>query len=562
MKKIFGYFKGERKIWAFIALIISSTFCNIADPYLNGLLVNSLSEKRFLDMIGFSILIAVVSIALAAMRYGINYIAVSVETSVSKKLESDLCRKTLNIKEAFLKDFKSGELSSIAKDDPSEMLSDCIKVFMAGFGILSSVTVAIYVAFLNFWCFLLYAIFFIIIFAYQKISLKKEQKNKITEKSKNDSAKSIVNQIFRGIADIKILNLKDAILDKYVNILDSEINSQKEKEKTRSGNRLFCNVAYQVYTLFFMLLGVFLLTTNKISIQTFITIYLYRSYMYSLLFDVAEMRSNIVDIKTLAGRINKILSIDENKVESFGNISGTSEKNSIEFSNVTFSYDSGELLKNISLKIHQGEIIGLVGASGSAKTTLIKLLSRQLDPCSGEIYVNGHNINNYSYKGYTDIVSVASQQPFVFSCSIRENLLMVKPNATEAEMWHALEKTRIIGYVKSLKDGLDTVINESLNLSGGQLQRIALARLFLKNTPIIVLDEATAALDNKTQAEITKMIHAESSNHIFVIIAHRIEAIKSANKIIFMKNGKIADEGTHQELLAKNSDYVALTSNK
>lgn len=98
--------------------------------------------------------------------------------------------------------------------------------------------------------FLLYAIFFIIIFAYQKISLKKEQKNKITEKSKNDSAKSIVNQIFRGIADIKILNLKDAILDKYVNILDSEINSQKEKEKTRSGNRLFCNVAYQVYTLF------------------------------------------------------------------------------------------------------------------------------------------------------------------------------------------------------------------------------------------------------------------------------------------------------------------------
>ena len=139
---------------------------------------------------------------------------------------------------------------------------------------------------------------------------------------------------------------------------------------------------------------------------------------------------------------------------------------------------------------------------------------------------------------------------------------MVKPNATEAEMWHALEKTRIIGYVKSLKDGLDTVINESLNLSGGQLQRIALARLFLKNTPIIVLDEATAALDNKTQAEITKMIHAESYNHIFVIIAHRIEAIKSANKIIFMKNGKIAGEGNHQELLAKNSDYVALTSNK
>lgn len=142
-----------------------------------------------------------------------------------------MCRKTLNIKEVFLKDFKSGELSSIAKDDPSKMLSDCIKVFMAGFGILSSVTVAIYVAFLNFWCFLLYSIFFIIIFAYQKISLKQEQKNKIAEKSKNDSAKSIVNQIFRGIADIKILNLKDAILDKYVNILDSEINSQKSKKK-------------------------------------------------------------------------------------------------------------------------------------------------------------------------------------------------------------------------------------------------------------------------------------------------------------------------------------------
>lgn len=101
MKNIFGYFKGERKIWVFIALIISSTFCNIANPYLNGLLVDSLSEKRFLDMVELSILIAVVTIALAAMRYGINCVAVSVKTSVSKKLESDLCRKTLDIKGAF-----------------------------------------------------------------------------------------------------------------------------------------------------------------------------------------------------------------------------------------------------------------------------------------------------------------------------------------------------------------------------------------------------------------------------------------------------------------------------
>ena len=561
MKKFFNYFKGEKLIGVFFVLVLSSTVFSVAEPYLTGRLVEALTEQNFGKMVYVAIAIAIVATSYAVQKYGVNRISVVIRTRISKRLESDLCQRALNIKGQFLGDFKSGELTSITKQNPSEMMGKLGNIVMSGFATLASVAVACYVAFLNIWCFLLYVTFFLIIFIFQNNSLKKEKHNSDKGKNVADSGKSLVNQIFRGIADIKVLNLKDAIFGKYLGILDSEIESEKNQTKARAANRLFCNVAFEVYTLVFLGLGIWLMTTEQMSVSTFITIYLYRSYMYSLMFNVAEIRSEWQDVKVLTERINRVLAIDETKIEKFGNINGTqADEHSINFSNVSFSYGEGELLQNISLNMEQGEVIGLVGASGSAKTTLIKLLSRQLEPNSGEIKVDGQNINDYSEKGYTDIVSVASQQPFVFACSIRENMLMVKPHATESEMWKALEKAKIYGFVKSLDNGIDTIITESLNLSGGQLQRIALARLFLKNTPIIILDEATSALDNQTQKQIINVISEESNEHIFIIIAHRIEAVKNADRIIFMKNGKIADEGRHEEMLEKNPDYAKLTA--
>lgn len=563
IKRFMGYFKGEKMAFIFFVLTLFSTILNVLEPYMNGRLVEALTNKNFAEMAKAAILIAIIATSYALIRYVANKTSVTLKTRIRKRIESDLCKKALEIKAKFLEDFKSGELTSITKENPEEFVENLADILMSAFSVLSAVAVAAYVAYLNIWCLFLYIAFFLVVFFYQNASLKKEKNNADKGKKEGDSGKSLVNQIFKGIADIKVLNMKDVILNKYLGILDTEIEAQKNQSTARFANRLFCNIAFEVYTFLFIILGVLLMTKDMMQIQTFITIYLYRSYMYSLVFAVAEIRSKIVEVRSLTDRMNKVLSIEDNKIEQFGEVdTPQSETHTIEFTNVSFAYGENYVLKSISLTVKQGEIIGIVGESGSAKTTVIKLASRLLEPIEGTIEVDGRNIYEYSQKGYTELVSLASQQPFVFAFTIRENLLMVKPNASETEMWKALEKAQIIGFVKSLEKGLDTIITESMNLSGGQLQRIALARLFLKNTPIIILDEATSALDNKTQDQITQVIKSESSNHIFIIIAHRIEAVKDAHRIVFMDKGSIADEGTHEELCQRNPDYLKLTTTR
>lgn len=561
MKRFLVYFKGERLIVCFILFTIISTVVNVFDPVFNSKLVEALTNQQFDYMVIWAAAAFFVTLECALLRYGMTRLSVALRTEISKKLCKDLCEKALNIKGMFIDEFESGELTNITKENPSEMMEKINNIVTSVFGTLASTVVVVYVAFLNIWCFILFAVFFLIIFLCQSPSLRKEKKNTDKGKKKGDSAKTLVNQMYRGIADIKIFDLKNEILGRYIDVLDSEVEATKEKTKTRATNRMFTNIMFELYTFASLCLGCYLMTNRKLEVATFITIFLFRGHMYRLIFDLAEIRSEFGEVKILMERISKILFIDEYKLEKFGNINGTNaDKHWILFSNVTFSYGNGDLLKNITFEIQQGEVIGLVGGSGSAKTTLIKLLSRYLEPNSGLIEVDGIDINKYSTKGYTDIISVASQQPFVFSCSIRENLLMVKPNATEAEMYKALEKVSMLGFVNSLKDGLDTIITETLNLSGGQLQRIALARLFLKNTPIIVLDEATSAVDNRTQSEITNLIKAEAKHHIFIIIAHRIEAVKDADRILFLNNGIVEDEGKHYELVERNSNYSNIVS--
>lgn len=561
MKRFLAYFKGEKLIVVFVILISLSTILNVFDPVFNSKLVAALTDKKFDSMVMWATAALIVTLACAFLRYGMTRISVAIRTNISKKLCTDLCEKALNIKGKFIDEFESGELTSITKENPSEMMERLNNIVTDAFGALASIVVVVYVAFLNIWCFILFAVFFLIIFLCQNPSLKREKKNADKGKKKGDSAKTMVNQMYRGIADIKIFDLKNEIIDRYCNVLDSEVEAAKEKAKAKATNRVFANVMFEVYTFASLCLGCYLMQNLKMEVAVFITIFLFRGHMYRLVFELSDIRSEWEEVKSLMERISKVLFIDESKLEKFGTINGSKADNHyIKFSEVSFSYGDGDLLKKVTAEIRQGEVVGLVGGSGSAKTTLIRLLSRYLEPNSGVIEVDGININKYSAKGYTDIISVASQQPFVFACSIRENLLMVKSNATEAEMYKSLEKVKMLGFVESLKDGLDTIITESLNLSGGQIQRIALARLFLKNTPIIILDEATSAVDNMTQNYITNLIKAESKNHIFIIIAHRMEAVKYTDRILFLNNGIIEDQGRHEELIERNKNYAKIVA--
>ena len=232
---------------------------------------------------------------------------------------------------------------------------------------------------------------------------------------------------------------------------------------------------------------------------------------------------------------------------------------SVEFKNVNFSYkkDSQEpVLKNINLQIQSGETIGVMGATGSAKTSLVNLISRLYDVADGEVLVGGHNVKEYDLQALRNQVSVVLQNNVLFSGTILDNLRWGKPEATEEECMNACRLACADEFIQRFPDGYQTHIEQGgTNVSGGQKQRLCIARALLKNPKILILDDSTSAVDTATDARIRKAFAEEIPNTTKFIIAQRISSIQNADRIIVMENGEVNGFGTHEELLENNEIY-------
>jgi subfamily B ATP-binding cassette protein MsbA len=233
----------------------------------------------------------------------------------------------------------------------------------------------------------------------------------------------------------------------------------------------------------------------------------------------------------------------------------------ISFEEVYFEYTNDRpVLKNFNLKVSKGETIALVGNSGGGKSTIVNLLPRFYDIQKGEIKIDGINIKNYSLESLRDKMAFVFQDNFLFSGTIRENILLGKHNASQAEIEESLKMAYLDDFVASLEKGLDTQIGErGILLSGGQKQRVAIARAFIKNAPVVILDEATSALDNKSESFVQKAIDNLMKDKTVFVIAHRLSTIKNANRIAVIHEGELVELGNHEELMGiDNGHYKTL----
>lgn len=372
----------------------------------------------------------------------------------------------------------------------------------------------------------------------------------------------LVNEIVRSERDIKSLNLDANLTDET----EKCCGGYKEISKKRNATDVFFwNFRQFLITIMLgvvSLVSIFLLKDGKLALTSFLYVLMNRNSISEVVWIAGNIANNFSEAKLSINRMFEILDDEKYPTEHFGEITPKTCEGKIEFKNVDFAYqDDGDkeetyVLKNLNFTIKPNTTVAFVGKSGSGKTTILNLISKLTDCKDGEVLLDNKNVKFLS-KGYLrENISMVNQFPYIFDNSIRNNLLMVKKDATEEELIKACKDASIWDFISSLPKGLDTNVGESgIKLSGGQKQRLAIARSLLRKTKVILFDESTSSLDNFAQAEIKKSIDALSKNSTVIIVAHRLSTIKNADKIYFLEKGNIKGEGTFEELFANNQDF-------
>ena len=310
--------------------------------------------------------------------------------------------------------------------------------------------------------------------------------------------------------------------------------------------------------LFIIPIGGIMLLNGKITISVYILFLLMSTIFLNSLRTLFELSESL---SFLLKGMEKIIEIFNEKEQKSGDISFPEHfSESLKYENVTFAYNKAKVINNFTLTIRAGTTTALVGPSGSGKTTIGLLAGRFWDIDEGKITIDGTDIKDISYESLMDNVSFVFQDTFMLHDTIYENIIMGK-NYTREEVENAAKKAQIHDFIMSLPDRYETKIGEGgVKLSGGEKQRISIARAILKNTPIVILDEVTSYSDIENEAKIQSALKTLLKGKTALIIAHRLYTIKNADNIVFMKKGQITEQGTHEELLRNRADYWHLWS--
>ncbi len=557
MKKYMSQIKKPLLFLLFFDLV--SSVINIFNPIVNAKLLTYLTSFNVKKAYIFAIILLFVSIsAILVNKLTIVFLR-KVQEKINYSIRFDMLQRLLHMKTKNFDETPSGEFQERIKTDPEDISKVFSIVQYNAFNLITEIVMLGYVLYLNIYMGLIFVIGLIIIYLYEKFAFIEYEKINNEYKKQREKNGTILNEILRGIRDIKFLGITKKINNIASESLDKQ--SKLDTKITLADTNIYntTDLMKAILTVVLIVFGIYLINNKSLSLTSFLIIFLYKTEIFSFIWSYTSLKEYLTKYKVAVKRINELFDTKKYQIEKFGTKKLENIKGNIEFKNVSFGYKDKEIIHSVSLKIKANDNVALVGKSGSGKSTLFNLLTKSYDDYSGKITIDNIDIKDLDQKSLRDSISIISQNPYMFNLTIKDNLKLLDKNVTNKEIIEACKIARIHDYIMSLPDKYDTLLGEGgVNLSGGQKQRLAIARALLKQSKILLFDEATSALDNITQNEIQGAINDISKDYTIITIAHRLSTIENSDKIYLLENGSIIGEGTHKELLKNNKHYKEL----
>ena len=550
------------KIKMFIILIlkISEIVISIIQPILWGYMLQSVLKINVNEFVRDILLLLFLYIIESIVIYFETYIGTAVNEKIVCKTKRDLFDKIMNYPMLFIDKMGCGELLSHLEGD----VATIIDVFTGQLvNVVVSVLKAVIISVVAFSISWPLAILTVMSFPISYFVIDKFgnilQKDQVKLRDAMDIYYNKTQEFFLGISCIKVFGAKKIASQKFTSLVNNNKNIGIHMGKMTaisSGIVGILNFSTQIAVYG---LGMFLLIKKRLIFPHFVAFSAYTASLTEALLDITQINPRLKQAIVSVKRINELFFSIDNSQEEWGHSRIPEFIDEIGFKKVNFSYGNKEILKNITLKFEQGKKYAIVGSSGAGKSTLLKLLVKLYEVETGKITINEININNFIEGDFRKVIGIVQQEPILFGMSIYENIKLGNALASVNDVYNAAKKANIFGDISHLQNGFHTVINsKGDNLSLGQKQRIALARTLLQDPKIILFDEVTSALDNKSQMMINKAINSLKGTHTLILISHKIANVIDADQIIVMEDGKVVDVGTHFELLEKCLVYKQL----